>query len=297
MSISFSWKIKQKYDGMLVREFLRSKVELSRRALIDLKFNGGQIAVNGKEVSVRHTLVTNDELSIFFPDEKRSEILLAERLPLHIVYEDDHVLIINKESNMSTIPSKEHPTSSLANGLIHYYNENGYSYAVHIVTRLDRDTSGLLLVAKHRFAHHLLSLQQKDGDVNRTYSAILHGFLSEESGMVDLPIGRHPDSIIERTIREDGKHALTNYEVVERTTKKTLVKLRLETGRTHQIRVHMAAIGHPLIGDTLYGGKRDGIDRQALHCCNLSFIHPFTKEKMTFESDLPKDMTVLWQTP
>jgi 23S rRNA pseudouridine1911/1915/1917 synthase len=295
MTISFSWEIDSKYERMLVRDFLLKEVRLSRRTLTELKFNGGVISVNGNEVTVRYALKENDQLTIIFPNEQRSSKLLAERLPLTIVYEDEHVLVLNKQPNLATIPSKEHPTHSVANGLVHYYDQKGLSFAVHIVTRLDRDTSGLLLVAKHRFSHHLLSLQQKEGTVTRSYFAIVHGLMKDDRGKIEMPIGRNPASIIERMVREDGKAAITNYAVIDQVENKSLVKLKLETGRTHQIRVHLATIGHPLIGDTLYGGTRIGIARQALHCSELTFIHPFSKETMTFSCEMPDDMKQLWE--
>jgi 23S rRNA pseudouridine1911/1915/1917 synthase len=293
---SFTWKITSKWHGKLLKDFLLQEVKVSRRALTDLKFHGGKISINGDDKTVRYQLQEADEVEITFPEEIRSTKLQPEPIPLQIVYEDSHLLIINKVAGMSTIPSREHPNHSVANALLHHYNKQDLSYAVHVVTRLDRDTSGLLLIAKHRFCHHLLSLEQREGTINRTYEAIVHGTLIQEKGKIDLPIGRKPDSIIERTVIENGKRAITNFTCLNRNNHSTYVQLTLETGRTHQIRVHMSAIGHPLFGDDLYGGKREQIHRQALHCSNLTFIHPFTKEKMNFSCQLPNDMKKLLTT-
>lgn len=211
-------------------------------------------------------------------------------MDLDIVYEDEWCLVINKPPFVPTIPSREHPGGTLANGLLDYYRENGIAATIHAVNRLDKDTSGLMLVAKHRFAHSLFSSMQKQGSIKRTYAALVEGALTEESGIIDAPIGRKEESIIERTVREDGQDAVTQYQVMSSAEKYTLVTLRLETGRTHQIRVHMAYIGHPLCGDSLYGGSRDLIGRQALHSRVLSFFHPLLEKEMTFEAEIPADM-------
>ena len=166
--------------------------------------------------------------------------------------------------------------------LLGYYKKSGIAATIHIVTRLDRDTSGLVLVAKHRHIHHLLSGQQKQGDVKRKYQAIAEGIILTDEGRIEAPIGRKDTSIMEREVREDGQYACTDYQVLARSESYTFLELQLHTGRTHQIRVHLAYIGHPLAGDDLYGGTRGKISRQALHCCSLSFTHPVTKEKMNF---------------
>ena len=194
---------------------------------------------------------------------------------------------------MNTIPSREHPTGSLANGLAGYYKKRGLAATIHIVTRLDRDTSGLVLVAKHRHIHHLLSEQQKQGEVKRRYQAIAEGIIASDEGRIEAPIGRKHTSIIEREVREDGQYACTLFRVLARLESYTHLELQLLTGRTHQIRVHMAYLGHPLAGDDLYGGSRDNISRQALHCSALTFTHPLTKQVMSFFEELPEDMAMI----
>ncbi|MCY7747807.1 RluA family pseudouridine synthase [Bacillus inaquosorum] len=278
-------------EGMTVKEYV-GELGISKRLLTDIKFGGGDLLINGEHVTVKYVLREGDLFVVKFPEEQVSETLLAEPVPLDILYEDEHVLVINKQPYVSSIPSREHPSGSIANGIIHHYQKNGVQATVHLVTRLDRDTSGVMLVAKHRFAHSILSSAQKNGLVKRRYAAVVHGRMTGE-GTVDAPIGRHPDSIIERRVIPDGQKAVTHFYVTRATDDITSVTLQLETGRTHQIRVHMSYLGHPLCGDTLYGGTRQKIGRQALHSEHLSFIHPLTQENMTFHATLPQDMKEL----
>jgi len=280
--------------GITIKEFLKTQ-SISKAALTDIKFKGGKILVNGKEENVRYSLKNGDRLVVLFPPELPSVGLIPERLPLDIIFEDEYILIVQKEYGMNTIPSREHPTGSLANALVSYYQEHGIKATTHIVTRLDRDTSGLVLIAKHRHIHHLLSEQQKAGDVKRKYIAFAEGEISPLSDTINDPIGRCSDSIIKREVREDGQTAITHYRVVAQHVPFSKLELSLETGRTHQIRVHLAYKGHPLLGDDLYGGKRNEMDRQALHCFFLKFTHPVTKQTMTFAIDLPEDMKKLEQ--
>jgi 23S rRNA pseudouridine1911/1915/1917 synthase len=286
---TLNWTITEKDDGKLVRDFLKEQ-HVSKTALTDIKFHGGAIYVDGQFVTVRHRLRLGEKLEVHFPLEERSVDMKPEPLPFDIVYEDEYVLVVNKPPFMSTIPSREHPSGTLANALLHYYDEQQLSTTVHIVTRLDRDTSGLVLIAKHRHVHHLLSEMQKRGQVKRQYEAICHGWLKKDEGTIDAPIARKIDSIIEREVREDGQRAVTHFRVLQRFDSYTHVSLQLETGRTHQIRVHLAYLGHPLVGDELYGGRREVITRQALHSKELSFFHPFHQQMYRFQCPLPDDM-------
>lgn len=286
------WVIGGSDAGKLLREFLK-QVEISRTALTDIKFKGGSIQVNGQEVNVRYRLALGDKVTIVFPVESPSEGLKGEELPLTILYEDEYLLVVNKPAGMNTIPSREHPVGSLANALVGYYQRSGLHSTTHIVTRLDRDTSGIVLVAKHRHVHHLFSKMQRSGHVKRTYGAFAGGRISQDSGTIKAPIGRKDDSIIEREVRADGQYACTHYRVIEKHHAFTYLELFLETGRTHQIRVHMSYIKHPLLGDDLYGGDISLIARQALHCKKIAFIHPFFGEEMIFTAPLPRDMSEL----
>lgn len=281
-----------KTEEMLLRDFLKEK-NISKAALTDIKFKGGKILVNSREQNVRYLLKEHDDVTIFFPPEIQSSGLLTEELPLNILYEDDYLLVVNKEYGMSTIPSREHPRGSLANGLAGYYNSKNLKATTHIVTRLDRDTSGIVLIAKHRHIHHLLSQQQMMKTISRRYIAFAEGQFQKWQGTIAEPIGRSDDSIIKREVRKDGQTAITHFSVQEVRDNFTVVELFLETGRTHQIRVHLSSIGHPLLGDDLYGGKRTLINRQALHCASLKFIHPVTGSGCSFFAPLPKDMQEL----
>lgn len=291
-SFELRWQIAAENEGKMIREFLREK-EVSKSALTDIKFKNGFIRVNGKEETVRYFLKNGDFLLIGFPEEVPSDGMKAEDLPLDIIYEDDFIIVINKSAGMSTIPSREHPSGSLANALLAYYNKIGLKTTAHIVTRLDRDTSGLVLIAKHRHIHHLLSIQQKAGKVNREYEALAEGIIALDFGTINEPIARKHDSIIEREVSPIGQYACTHFEVIKRYKSYTHVKLKLETGRTHQIRVHLSYLGYPLMGDDLYGGHTDLLSHQALHCKKVSFFHPVFEKEMTFKAELPAYMKML----
>ncbi|MEH7117390.1 RluA family pseudouridine synthase [Neobacillus vireti] len=286
---TLKWTIDKSSSGLLIKDFLK-KEEVSRIALTDIKFKGGSILVNNQEVNVRYPLGEGDSLVVIFPAEIPSEGVKAEDIPLTILYEDEFILIINKPAMMNTIPSREHPNGSLANALVGYYQRAGIQATSHIVTRLDRDTSGIVLIAKHRHVHHLFSKMQQDGLVKRTYEAFAGGLLVVDKGTIIEPIGRKHDSIIEREVRPDGQYACTHYQVIKWYSTFTHIELGLETGRTHQIRVHMSFLGYPLLGDDLYGGDPSLIKRQALHCKKIQFLHPIYKKEMAFTASLPEDM-------
>ncbi|MCM3110442.1 RluA family pseudouridine synthase [Lederbergia lenta] len=286
---SLKWQIENAVMKKDIKNFLAEE-GISRRALADIKFAGGMIKVNGEEQTVRYELKASDVLEVSFPPEESSVHLKGEPIELAIVYEDRDMVVVNKPANMNSIPSKQHPTGSIANALVYYYEQTGVESAVHIVTRLDRNTSGLMLIAKHRHAHHLFSLMQRVHTINRTYESFVVGQMQKTAGTINAPIGRKPGSIIEREVRQDGKKAITHFELIHQYSDFAHLKLQLETGRTHQIRVHMNDLGHPLLGDDLYGGDLTTIERQALHCSQLQFKHPFTKKECMFKSTLPSDM-------
>ena len=286
-----SFKVQK--DGQLLREALRD-FEISKRALTAIKFEGGTLLVNGVERNVRHPLTSGDMVIVIFPIEEISDGLVPETGVLSIVYEDNEILILEKPPYQSTIPSHDHPTGSIANIIAAHFKVHQIASTVHVVTRLDRNTSGLMCIAKHRHIHHLMSMAQKEHTIHRTYEAFVHGNVQEDFQQIIAPIGRKDGSIIEREVRQDGHFAHTDVQVLNRfciqDEKISYVRLNLHTGRTHQIRVHMASIGHPLLGDDLYGGTRELIDRQALHCVSLELEHPIKHEKMVFRSKLPEDM-------
>ncbi len=278
--------------GKTVRDFLREK-DISRTALTDIKFKGGNITVNGTEVRVRRILEKGDILAVTFPEEKRSESIKGELIPLDILYEDEYLLVINKPPGMNTIPSREHSAGSLANAVAGYYEKIGLHSTVHVVTRLDRDTSGVVLIAKYRHIHHLFSRQHQEGNIVRIYEALAGGKFSRREGLIEEPIARKTDSIIEREVNPDGQYACTYFEVIKQYPAFAHVRLRPKTGWTHQIRVHLSHLGHPLLGDDLYGGTVNLIGRQALHCRSISFFHPVLQKNCEFEAPLPADMEEL----
>lgn len=275
---------------MSIYEYLQKVHFFSRRIIIALKFDGGQILVNGLPKTVRYRLAVDDLLSIVFPPEIIGDNLKPEDIPLDIIYEDDDIIVMNKEAGMATMPSPNHRTNTVANGLLAYYARNNIPYTIHVVTRLDRDTSGLMLIAKHRYSHSLLAESQLHGKLKREYKALVEGRLETKQGKIDAKIARKEDSIIERTVSEHGKEAITFYEVITECNDHSLIHIELQTGRTHQIRVHFSHIGHPLIGDDLYGNKNDEIKRHALHCGRLSFKHPLSKREVSFHMPIPADM-------
>ncbi|WP_082389470.1 RluA family pseudouridine synthase [Lysinibacillus sp. ZYM-1] len=296
MDTRFTLQFTAEKEGQLLREALQ-EWRISKRALTAIKFDGGLLTVNGIERNVRYALQVGDCVVVTFPPEEKSEGLAREHGNLAIVYEDDTILVLNKPAHQSTIPSREHPTNSIANLVCGYFQQQGLASTAHIITRLDRDTSGLLCIAKHAHIHHLTGLAQRNGEISRQYEAIVHGHVYQDIQSIMAPIGRKETSIIEREVREDGQYAHTDVTVLKRfyfeAEPMTHVQLRLHTGRTHQIRVHMSYIGHPLVGDDLYGGSRLHINRQALHCVSLTMTHPLTSKHLQFTSILNEDMQSL----
>ncbi|RDW15977.1 RluA family pseudouridine synthase [Oceanobacillus chungangensis] len=284
-----NWAIKKEHHGMIIRDFLQKNHGFSRRMLTTLK-KDKRILVNGAPQTVRFCLSEGDYLEVIFPRETIGENMVREKMELAIVYEDDAVIVLNKPAGIATIPSQNHPTGTIANGVLAYYEENNIPHTIHVVTRLDRDTSGLLLIAKDRYSHSLLATTQKQRAIKRKYQAIVKGHLEPMSGTIDASIDRKEGSIIERAVIETGKRAITHYKVIKEYADTSLVEIELETGRTHQIRVHFSHINHSLLGDDLYGGSIERIERQALHCIEISFEHPFTKEIISLKSSLSEDM-------
>ncbi|MBF2565653.1 RluA family pseudouridine synthase [Listeria welshimeri] len=289
------WQVENEEDGLLLRTFLRSK-HISKQLLTAVKFSAdGKIEVNRTEQNVLYQVQTGDNVRLTFPTEQQNERLLAEYTKLEVIFEDDFLLIINKPAGMASIPSQYHPSGSVANFVKGHYEAQGLTSAIHIVTRLDRDTSGLMLIAKNRFAHARLSTFLQQGFLKRRYQALTSGILQEEAGSIEAPIGRKEVSIMERFVTPEGKYAKTNYEVLKRYRGFDHVAIQLETGRTHQIRVHFSYIGHPLIGDDMYGGDTSMLQRQALHSCHLHLVHPVTEEYMAFDLALPDDLEEIIQ--
>nr|WP_218925326.1 MULTISPECIES: RluA family pseudouridine synthase [unclassified Gemella] len=275
------------YKEALLRDFLVEN-NISRKTLTRIKFDAdGSIKVNGKEENVRYKLSLGDVVEVALPSENFSDNVRFINSKINIIFEDDYFLIVDKPKNLPTIPSRNSSYESLLERVNYYFQAHNYNTIPHIVTRLDKDTTGLVLIAKHRHIHALFS---KD-NIYKYYLAVVNGEVKENQ-IIESNIARESDSIIKRKVSSEGLYSKTKLSVIEYYKKidATLIKLKLYTGRTHQIRVHCSHIGHSLLGDKLYGGEDIFIDRQALHCYNLSFCHPITKERLNFISDLPEDI-------
>lgn len=287
--------IDQDSDGLRVEQYLRRR-GYSGQNLTEIKRMPESILVNGVHYYMRQTLAAGDRLRVCIRETKCSENVLPSKLPLNIIYEDEDIIVINKPAGMPIHPSLNNYTNSLANALAWYYREQGRPFIFRCCNRLDRDTSGLTVVAKHLVSSSILSDMVRRHKLRRKYLAIVRGHLTPQSGIIDAPLARKPGTIIERTIDfEHGETAVTHYQVVDEQNGHSLVSLCLETGRTHQIRIHMKHLGYPLVGDYLYNPDMEYIKRQALHSHRLSFAHPITGRPMDFHAPLPDDMrAVLW---
>ena len=275
-------------DGKEVRDIMKMYFDFSSRLRNKVKRNK-LVYLNGKQTEGWYRVKTGDVVSVSLPDEKSN--FPAQDIPLFPVYEDDDILLLNKQPGLIVHPTKGHPAGTVANALMHYQVQTGQSWKIRFVNRLDMDTSGLLIVAKNAYCQNELTLQMKQNHLKKTYLAIVSGVIEEDTGSIDLPIGRPDPTDVRRGVMEDGAPSLTHYQVLERFPAYTLVKLHLETGRTHQIRVHMSHIGHPVLGDHLYGEEKPYIiQRQALHAAQLTFDHPVTGEHLVIEAPLPEDM-------
>lgn len=274
-----------------VRAFLRQKCGFSHGLWRRLKWNG-TLLVNGVEVRATTAVVRNGDVVTCRMEEQSS--LVATPMPLDIRYEDEYMLILNKPAGILVHPTGGDYANTLGNGLLHYYRQTGQAIDFHPVHRLDRNTTGLVLVAKQPQLQHTLTQGSGGKFFHRSYVAVIEGEMPSLEGTIDLPIARHPDSIIQRICSSDGQTAVTHYRTLARRGGMSLLWLQLETGRTHQIRVHLAAMGHPLLGDDLYGGDMSLIQRQALHAMHLEVANPLTGEEISLYADVPQDMMAVF---
>lgn len=286
-------KVEEKYDGIVIREFLKEELELSsrliRRAAIEKR-----IFVNKEVVRMRKVLHTGDIVEVKL-ERVESQDIIPEKMDLDIVYEDDDILVLNKPPYTVVHPTRGYPTGTLANGILYYFNETNQNCIVRLVSRLDMDTSGLIIIAKNQYAHMALSKEMQLNHLEKRYLAVVHGHIEKEEGTIDLPIFKpeNEESIFKRIIDERGQRSITHYKVIKKFENADLVECLLETGRTHQIRVHLSHIGHPIYGDTLYGygeDEKELIPRQALHAYGLDFKSPRTKEQLSLRAELPEDI-------
>ncbi|WP_069798237.1 RluA family pseudouridine synthase [Tepidibacillus sp. HK-1] len=290
----YDWIIEAEEATERIDKFLSEQFEEWSRSQIQQWIKEGNVTVNGRMVKANYKIQEDDEVVLQVPPQKELNIE-PESIPLDIVYEDQDVIVINKPRGMVVHPAPGHYSGTLVNALLYHCKDlSGINGVLRpgIVHRIDKDTSGLLMAAKNDLAHESLARQLKDHDVHRIYLALVHGEIPHDLGTIDAPIGRDPHDRKKMTvIHKNSKHAVTHFVVKERFQGFTLVECKLETGRTHQIRVHMQYIGHPLVGDPLYGLKKTlKIDGQALHAKTLGFKHPRTNEYLEFDSELPEDM-------
>lgn len=279
-------------DSVRIDQYLSTALNDLSRSYIQKLIGDGQIKVNGEISTSKKRLVLKDDMiEVNIPDPELLKIV-AEDIPLDILYEDDDLIIVNKPQGMVVHPAPGNYSGTLVNALMYTAERLSSINGVirpGIVHRIDKDTSGLLMVAKNDKAHEWLAKQLKEKTTIREYMAIVNGVISKEGGTIDQPLARHTQDRKKIAISRDGRHAVTHYEVVERYKYHTLIRVKLETGRTHQIRVHMASIGYPILGDPIYGVKSERVkhEGQALHAQKIGFIHPTTHELMVFESELP----------
>lgn len=286
----FIHKVTADDKDLQVKDLLRRRFDFSSRLRNKIK-REKLLTLNGEPVEGWITPAEGDIIKIALPDEHSN--FEPQDIPVFPVFEDDDLLILNKQPGLIVHPTKGHPNGTMANALMNYMQKTGRPFKIRFVNRLDMDTSGLLVVAKNAYCQNEYTRQMKENIVEKRYIAIVDGLIKDDEGTVDLPIGRPDPDDVRRAVVADGYPSLTHFKVLERYTgrKCTLVELLLMTGRTHQIRVHMSHIGHPVLGDSLYGTSCDDIiRRQALHAASLSFIHPIKKEQLHVTAPLPDDM-------
>ena len=292
--------VENEYSGKTVREVIKKRLGISMATLKHLKFLDDGIMLNGVRVTVRAEVKEGDLLALATEDTESETKLTPCDLPLDIVYEDDFLVIPNKPADMPTHPSHDHYTDTVANALAFRYGEQGIPFVFRPVNRLDKDTSGLVLIAKHKVAAFRLSESMQKGEIHKSYLAVLCGHIPAESGEIRNFMHRDPESkMLRRICREEDDGAMlaiTRYKRVAANDMFSVVVAAPITGRTHQLRLHFASLGFPICGDTLYGYPYEFIGRQALHAFRLSFPHPMTQQRLCFSVPLPPDMAKLCQT-
>ena len=282
-------------DGRLTAgEIMRERLMLSSREVSRCKQFDDGVMCKGMPIRIISVLEPGEVLTVrLYEDIENSSLIIPSDEPIDIVYEDEDLILLNKKGDMVVHPSYAHYKDSLSNALAGYYKKTGQEHVMRVIGRLDRETSGLIIFAKNRHSASILSRKNENMSRRKEYLALCSGIFETKEGTVDAPIERIPGQRMIREVRDDGKRAITHYKVEKEFQDFSLVRLKLDTGRTHQIRVHMSYIGHPLLGDNLYGidiQDNKGLTRAALHACHLEFEQPITGEKLSFEAKIPEDM-------
>lgn len=277
-----------------VKEVLKAEFSMSDRLLLKLK-NLNKIYLNGNVTSVNHPVLENDLIECYLDYEEDNSNIVPTEMPLNIIYEDEAYIVVNKPAGIPVHPSMDHYTDSLSNGIAFYFNQIGLKKKIRPVNRLDKDTSGIVIFAKNEYIQECLVRQMKSKEFIKRYIAVVNGNLDNLEGTINAPIARKEGSIIERCVSETGDIAITHYKVLKRKTDFDIVECILETGRTHQIRVHFAYLGHSLLSDTLYGTSSSLINRQALHAYEVEFTHPLSKKKVKYIATVPEDLNKLME--
>lgn len=292
--MKLNYIIKKDDNFVNLKELVKTQFQISDRLFLKLKKNG-KIYLNNSNTCLWKTLEVNDLIALFIDFEEDNSNIPSTKMNLNIIYEDEAFLIINKPTGIPVHPSMQHYSDSLSSGVKFYFDTLSFHKKIRPVNRIDRNTSGIVIFAKNEYIQEYLVREMKNKEFYKKYIAICNGIFVQKQGTINLPISRKEGSIIERCIDEKGAPSITHYLVLSECIEKnySIIECTLETGRTHQIRVHMASIGHPLLGDTLYGNESNLINRQALHAHKVSFIHPLTKERVNYIAPLPYDIQKL----
>lgn len=277
-----------------VKEVLKAEFSMSDRLLLKLK-KLDKIYLNGNVTSVNHPVLENNLIECYLDYEEDNSNIVPTEMPLNIIYEDEAYIVVNKPAGIPVHPSMDHYTDSLSNEIAFYFNQIGLKKKIRPVNRLDKDTSGIVIFAKNEYIQECLVRQMKSKEFIKKYIAVVNGNLDNLEGTINAPIDRKEGSIIERCVSETGDIAITHYKVLKRKTDFDIVECILETGRTHQIRVHFAYLGHSLLSDTLYGTSSSLINRQALHAYKVEFTHPLSKKKVKYIATVPEDLNKLME--
>lgn len=286
----YKYTVTKEDEGLTINQILRAHYKFSARFKTKMKYQS-LVDLNDAPTPGYIKPVAGDIISVRLPAE--SSNFPPEDIPLNILYEDDDLLIINKQDGIIVHPTHGHPTGTLANGVMKYIMDSGHQFKIRFANRIDMNTTGIVIICKNSNCQDYITKQMHNGSIIKKYIAIVHGIV-ENDMTIDLPIGRPSMERVQRGVMlEGGKDAITDVKVLEKFNNATLIELTIHTGRTHQIRVHMSHIGHPILGDELYGGKQDMIERQALHAYYIEFNHPITHERLIIEADYPDDIKEL----